>query len=117
VHHGWNAVELQPTKEREKMNTLQSIIEGVLNRSCRLKVKRILSDINPVVYTPTSAVVKVKATKKAPRPPKERLWVHTVGGLMCCTPPEFEPAAYKGLKQNCGRPNKHEVKTTRSNKK
>ena len=27
----------------------------------------------------------------------------TIGGLMNVTPPEFKPAEYKGLRQNCGR--------------
>lgn len=46
--------------------------------------------------------------KKPGKPLREKQFISTVGGLMCCTPPEFEQAAYKGLKSNCGRPTKHE---------
>lgn len=99
------------------MTTLQSIIEGVLSRPCILRVTKLSKNTDPQPrYAPTNNVV-VKTEKKARKPLKEKLYIMTTGGLMCCTAPEFDPDTYKGLKKNCGRPNNHAVKTTRSKKK
>jgi hypothetical protein len=44
--------------------------------------------------------------KKPSKPLREKQFIATVGGLMCCTPPEFESIAYKGLHHNNKKRNK-----------
>lgn len=85
------------------MTSLQNIIEGVLGKPCRLKVKRIATE-----YTRLAMPTPVVRTEKKRKPLKKRLMIATLGGLMCCDVPEFDPTTYKGLKQNCGRVSKHE---------
>lgn len=80
------------------MTNLQSIIEGVLRRPCKLFVKltKAVSDIQ--LDTPKKGEKKTR--KVMVRLPQ---LISTPGGLMKCSPAPFDPTTYKGLKQNCGR--------------
>lgn len=49
--------------------------------------------------------------RKPAKKPVTRLYIQTLSGLQVCNVPDFEPASYKGLKQNCGRVSKHPIKT------
>lgn len=45
--------------------------------------------------------------KKTGKPTKEKQFIMTNGGLMCCSIPDFEPATYKGLHHNNKNRNKN----------